>query len=213
MLAASIVVLAKQPLAGRVKTRLTPALTPQQAADVAAASLADTLDAVRGTPVARRMLVLDGSPSELDTTSFTVHSQAAGGLDLRLAAAFRTAYDAAALPILLIGMDTPQVTPRLLTGAVESLLARPGAVLGLAEDGGWWAMGLHTPDDALLAGVPMSSPETGVRQRERLDAAALTVTDLPVLRDIDEVDDLLAVAALAPLGRVAAVLSAMKVAA
>jgi len=110
-------------------------------------------------------------------------------------------------------MDTPQVTPALLTAAVEQLLAGPGAVLGLAEDGGWWAMGLHQPQDDLLIGVPMSSPDTGSRQRERLVAAGLAVVDLPVLRDVDRVADLLVVAALAPSGRVAALVATLAVAA
>ena len=213
VLEAQIVVLAKEPRPGRVKTRLTPPLTPQQAADVAAAALHDTLDAVRATPVAHRLLVLDGSADRLDTTSFGVHPQSAGGLDVRLAAAFRTAYDANPLPTLLVGMDTPQLTPALLTDVLELLLAGTGAVLGAAQDGGWWALGLHRPDDRLLVGVPMSSPDTGRHQRQRLDEAGLTVADLPVLRDIDEVADLLAVAELIPTGRLAGVVNALSVAA
>jgi len=213
VLAAQIVVLAKQPRAGQVKTRLTPALSPQQAAGVAAACLQDTMDAVRSTAVAQRVLVLEGSAVDLDVAGFVVQPQASGGLDVRLARAFRSAYDASPLPVLLIGMDTPQVTPALLTAAVEQLLAGPGAVLGLAEDGGWWAMGLHQPQDDLLIGVPMSSPDTGSRQRERLVAAGLAVVDLPVLRDVDRVADLLVVAALAPSGRVAALVATLAVAA
>ncbi len=213
MLAAQIVVLAKQPRAGQVKTRLTPALSPQQAAGVAAACLQDTMDAVRSTAVAQRVLVLEGSAVDLDVAGFVVQPQASGGLDVRLAQAFRSAYDASPLPVLLIGMDTPQVTPALLTAAVEQLLAGPGAVLGLAEDGGWWAMGLHQPQDDLLVGVPMSSPDTGVRQRERLATAGLAVEELPVLRDVDRIADLMAVAGLAPSGRVAALVAGLAAAA
>jgi len=213
VLAAQIVVLAKQPRAGQVKTRLTPALSPQQAAGVAAACLQDTMDAVRSTAVAQRVLVLEGSAVDLDVAGFVVQPQASGGLDVRLAQAFRSAYDASPLPVLLIGMDTPQVTPALLTAAVEQLLAGPGAVLGLAEDGGWWAMGLHQPQDDLLVGVPMSSPDTGVRQRERLATAGLAVEELPVLRDVDRIADLMAVAGLAPSGRVAALVAGLAAAA
>lgn len=204
MLEAQIVVLAKEPWPGRVKTRLIPALSGMQAAGIAEAALLDTLDAVRATDVAARVLVLDGSPAALPTTGFSVHPQIEGGLDERIAAAFATAYDARPLPILLVGMDTPQVTPELLSSAVSLLLSPAAdAVLGLAEDGGWWAMGLRRPDDTLLHGVPMSSAETGRCQSERLSAAGLRWHALPVLRDIDEVEDLQAVALLAPGGRVA----------
>ena len=57
VLPVQLLVLAKEPVAGRVKTRLCPPLTPEQSAQVAAAALADTLDAVRSTPVAARVLV------------------------------------------------------------------------------------------------------------------------------------------------------------
>ncbi|HLM51248.1 MAG TPA: hypothetical protein VK279_11935, partial [Solirubrobacteraceae bacterium] len=59
---AALVVLAKAPVRGNVKTRLSPPCTPEQAADLAAAALADTLDAVLATPAARRVIVLDGHP-------------------------------------------------------------------------------------------------------------------------------------------------------
>ncbi len=128
---------------------------------------------------------------------------ARGGLGDRLAAAFRDAYEAAAgepqgpLPLLLIGMDTPQVTPRDLAAAAHALLAPgTGAVLGLAEDGGWWALGLHAPVPGLFDGVPMSTGRTGAAQRARLDALGLRTTDLPVQRDLDHVADIRALAAL-----------------
>ena len=200
---AQILVLAKEPRPGAVKTRLCPPLTPEEAAQVASAALHDTLDAVRavGLPV---VLVLDGSPGSIDTTGLTVQGQVPGGLDVRLAAAFRGAFEQRPLPMLLVGMDTPQVTRDLLADAVDRLLSpRTDAVLGLAEDGGWWALGLRRPDDALLLGVPMSSDTTGRIQTERLDAAGLRRDDLPVLRDIDQLDDLLAAAAAAPGSRTA----------
>jgi glycosyltransferase A (GT-A) superfamily protein (DUF2064 family) len=122
--------------------------------------------------------------------------QCGGPLDERLAAAFAAADG----PALLIGMDTPQVTPDLLTvdwgGA--------GALFGPAADGGFWALGLRDPDPGLLRGVPMSAPDTGAVQRARLVEAGLRVTDLPRLRDVDTAADAVAVARLAPGGAFAA---------
>jgi glycosyltransferase A (GT-A) superfamily protein (DUF2064 family) len=164
----------------------------------------DTLDAVRATPVARRVLVVDGP---LTADGFHRQPQRGGPLDQRLAAAYDDALAAAELPTLLIGMDTPQVTPALLGQALVELLGTD-AVLGAAADGGWWALGLARPEGSLLAGVPTSLDDTGARQRDRLLAAGLSVVDLPVLRDVDTVGDAHAVASQAPLGRFAAALAA-----
>ncbi|MBR8639244.1 DUF2064 domain-containing protein [Streptomyces tuirus] len=192
----TLLVIAKEPLPGRVKTRLTPPFTPQQAASLAEASLADTLDVVAATPATRRVLVLDGEPGPWLPAGFDVVRQCAGGLDERLADAFARCDG----PALLIGMDTPQVTPELL----RTDYAECEAYFGPAEDGGFWALGLADPDPALLRGVPMSTAVTGAVQRERLVAAGLRVRDLPRLRDVDTAADAHAVAALAPHGRFAA---------
>jgi glycosyltransferase A (GT-A) superfamily protein (DUF2064 family) len=203
MSAVQVLVLAKEPVAGRVKTRLTPALTPQQAAEVATAALQDTLDAVRRTDAAVRVLVVDGS---WDAPGFVRQPQSGGALDERLALAFDDAWAARALPMVLIGMDTPQVTEVLLEKAIGMLLS-PGvdAVLGLAEDGGWWALGLRSPQAHLIRGTATSRDDTGQVQQDRLLGAGLAVVDLPVLRDVDTVEDLHAVARVCPGGRFAAV--------
>ncbi|MGP4007885.1 TIGR04282 family arsenosugar biosynthesis glycosyltransferase [Streptomyces sp. 4N124] len=192
----TLLVIAKEPRPGRVKTRLTPPFTPEEAAALAEASLADTLDVVVRTPAARRVLVLDGRPGRWLPPGFEVVPQGAGGLDERLAAAFA----ACTGPALLIGMDTPQVTPELLT--VD--FADCDAYFGPAEDGGFWALGLAAPDPTLLRGVPMSTPHTGAVQRDRL--AGLRVRDLPRLRDVDTAYDAEVVAKAAPGGRFAAAL-------
>ncbi|MFE2352760.1 DUF2064 domain-containing protein [Streptomyces parvulus] len=196
----TLLVIAKEPRPGRVKTRLTPPFTPDEAAALAEASLADTLRAVAATPARRRVLVLDGAPGPWLPPGFDVVPQCAGGLDERLAAAFAGCSG----PALLVGMDTPQVTPDLL----DVDFAGCDAYFGPAEDGGFWALGLARPDPALLRGVPMSTPVTGAVQRERLLAAGLRVRDLPPLRDVDTADDARAVAALAPHGAFAARLAA-----
>jgi uncharacterized protein len=196
----TLVVIAKEPRPGRVKTRLTPPFTPAEAAALAEAALADTLAAVAATPARRRVLVLDGAPGPWLPPGFEVVPQCAGGLDARLADAFA----GCAGPALLIGMDTPQVTPHLLDVDFSDC----DAYFGPAEDGGFWALGLARPEPALLRGVPMSTPVTGAVQRERLVVAGLRVRDLPRLRDVDTAADARAVAALAPHGRFAARLTA-----
>jgi glycosyltransferase A (GT-A) superfamily protein (DUF2064 family) len=141
------------------------------------------------------VLVLDG---RYDTPGFEVQPQRGGPMPERLAAAFDDCDPA--LPALLVGMDTPQLSAQLLTAAVEQLTRHP-AVLGLAPDGGWWALGLQRPDGTLLAGVPTSRDDTGALQLAALRAGGLAPHLLPQLRDVDSAEDARVVAALAPHGR------------
>lgn len=185
-LAAQVIVIAKEPVPGRVKTRLTPPFTQREAALLAEAALADTLAAVAATPAARRVLALAGVPGPWLPPGFDVIPQCGGGLDERLARAFADAYAGRPVPMVLIGMDTPQVTPSLLADAMAPLVAgESDATFGPAADGGFWLLGLRRPDAALLTGVPMSRDDTGRQQLERLTAAGLRVTMMPELTDVD----------------------------
>jgi rSAM/selenodomain-associated transferase 1 len=203
----AIVVIAKAPVPGRSKTRLTPPCTPADAALLAGAALHDTLRTVVATPAARRVCVLDGEPGSWLPAGIEVLRQRGEGLDERLACAF----DDVDAPALLIGMDTPQVTPELLTAAARRLSDEDvDAVLGEAPDGGYWALGLRRADPVLLRGVPMSTPATCAHQRARLGAHGMRVGELPVVRDVDDIADARAVARLAPGGRFARTLAAVE---
>ncbi|MDX1619943.1 MAG: DUF2064 domain-containing protein [Nitriliruptorales bacterium] len=191
-----LIVLAKAPRPGLVKTRLVPPLSFSEAALLARAALLDTLDTVVASDVPRRALVLDGPPGPWIPAGVEVVAQRGRGLAERLANAVADVGG----PVLLIGMDSPQVTPAMLTRA-WARLHRPevDALLGLAPDGGWWAIGLTEPID-VFRGVPTSTPRTGWMQLSRLLALGLRTELLPVLRDLDDIDDLLAVVAASPPG-------------
>lgn len=202
----AIAVLAKAPIPGRVKTRLCPPCTPVQAAAVAGAALEDTLAAVLSVPGARHVLVLEGDPAGWVGRGVEVVPQRGGGLDERLAAAFSDIGG----PAVVVGMDTPQVTGRDLAAAI-ALLVDPttGAVLGPADDGGFWAIGLRDATDADLLGVPMSDPHTGAAQLDRLRSQGREVRLLPRRRDVDRWVDALAVAEAAPHTRFSAAVTAV----
>ena len=209
-LAAQVVVIAKAPVPGRVKTRLTPPFTPAEAAALAEAALADTLAAVACTPVARRVLALDGAAGGWLPPGYEVICQRGGGLDERIASAFADVRATWPSPAVLIGMDTPQVTPALLAGACEPLVSGAAdATFGLAADGGFWALGLRDIDPALVLGVPMSRPDTGALQLARLESAGLRVRPLPELTDVDTADDAGHIAAATPGSRFAACLRSL----
>ena len=189
---AHLLVMAKSPVPGRVKTRLCPPCTPEEAASIASAALHDTLTAVAACGVERRILALDGEPGPWIPDGFEVVAQVDGSFDVRLTAA----WEAAGGPGLQIGMDTPQVTALLLDECLAALLEGsdpPGAALGAADDGGWWAIGLHRPHPQAFMGVEMSLSTTGLAQANRLRSLGLYVADLPALRDLDTWDDALAI--------------------
>jgi hypothetical protein len=205
-----LVVIAKSPVAGRVKTRLCPPYSPVEAAVIAEAALADTLAAVAATPASARTLVLSGAVGLWLPAGISVVPQRGTTLDERIGAAFEDAQHEHRAPLLLIGMDTPQVTPQLLATAGE-LLRSDGtdAVLGLAADGGWWGLGLRHANASLLTGVPMSTPFTGAAQLQRLQASGLRVAMLPELVDVDDATSARIVADLVPSSRFAASLRSM----
>ncbi|HEX3669925.1 MAG TPA: TIGR04282 family arsenosugar biosynthesis glycosyltransferase [Acidimicrobiia bacterium] len=199
----TIIVLAKAPVPGRVKTRLCPPCDPSQAARLAKAALVDTLQAAAATRCDRRVLVLDGAPGPWLPAGFEVLRQRGRGLDERLAHAFADVGAGG----LLIGMDTPQVTPAQLTASLDALDApHVDAVLGPSVDGGWWALGLRAPNPAVFLGVPMSTSHTGAAQRARLHRLRLRTRTLPIMRDVDDFDDAVAVSHAAPHGQFAATL-------
>jgi rSAM/selenodomain-associated transferase 1 len=209
--AAQVVVIAKQPVPGRVKTRLTPPFTPAEAASLAEAALADTLAAVSGAPVARRVLALDGAVGRWLPPGFDLLAQRGAGLDERIAWALADASAAFPAPAVLIGMDTPQVTPALLAAAAEPLLSGVAdATFGMASDGGFWLLGLRKTDPGLVLGVPMSRADTGRLQLARLRRAGLRVRLLPELTDVDTAAEAERVAAAVPGSRFAARMGALR---
>ncbi len=199
LLPVTLLVVAKAPEPGRAKTRLAATVGDRVAAEIAAAALLDTLDAVAAAPVAARVVALTGdleaaagaADIRRRLESFTVIGQRGYDFADRLANAHADAADGQ--PVLQIGMDTPQVTDQLLASCARRLL-QAQAVLGLACDGGWWVLGLQTPATAeCLRSVPMSQPDTGELTLKALRDNGIDVYPVQVLTDFDIVDDVAAV--------------------
>jgi glycosyltransferase A (GT-A) superfamily protein (DUF2064 family)/SAM-dependent methyltransferase len=193
---ATVLVLAKAPRPGRVKTRLQTRYSPDQAAALARAALLDTLDVVQRHDVSRRVLVLEGEPGPWAPLGFEVTGQSTGDLSERIAVALESVLPGDG-PALLVGMDTPHLTAELL----DVDWCGVDAVLGLCEDGGFWALGLREPHAHAVRGVPMSQSDTGAQQLARLEGLGLRVRLLPTLRDVDTPADADAVAQMVPHSR------------
>jgi glycosyltransferase A (GT-A) superfamily protein (DUF2064 family) len=193
----TVLVVAKAPVPGLAKTRLAAALGDELAADIAAAALLDTLDAVAQTPASERVVAMTG---DLDRAcrggeirerleSFTVIGQRGDDFADRLANAHADAA-VSGQPVLQIGMDTPQVSEELLTDCARALLTTP-ALLGLAHDGGWWVLGVADAVTAeCLRDVPMSQEDTGAVTLGALRDTGISVKLVEELRDVDTVDDI-----------------------
>ncbi|MGV0793854.1 TIGR04282 family arsenosugar biosynthesis glycosyltransferase [Mycolicibacterium sp. XJ1819] len=199
MIPATLLVVAKAPVPGLAKTRLAAAVGADVAADIAAAALLDTLDAVAATAVRRRVVALtgrlDGARAAAELAArldgFTVIPQRGEDFAARLANAHLDASEGG--PVVQIGMDTPQVSADLLTRCARRL--RGGdAVLGMADDGGWWLLGVTDPVAAdCLRAVPMSRPDTGARTLAALRDRGFDVRLVQRLADVDTLEDVDAV--------------------
>jgi uncharacterized protein len=195
----AVLVVAKAPVPGLAKTRLAATVGDAGAADVAAAALLDTLDAVAAAPVAARVVAMTGDLSaasqaaqiERRLADFTVVPQRGDDFGDRLANAHADASAAAGgLPVLQIGMDTPQVSAALLAECARALTSSD-AVLGMAADGGWWVLGVTDPDTAeCLRAVPMSTTRTGELTLAALRGMEIEVAPATELADVDTVDDI-----------------------
>jgi glycosyltransferase A (GT-A) superfamily protein (DUF2064 family) len=202
----TVLVVAKAPVPGLAKTRLAAALGERPAADVAAAALLDTLDAVCAAPVTHRVVAMTGDLERARRAdeirdmlaAFTVIKQRGDGFGDRLANAHADAAATGHQPVLQIGMDTPQVRPELLAACARRLLIVP-ALLGMARDGGWWVLGLADAATAdCVRGVPMSRPDTGVETLTALKRTGICVKLVEELHDVDTVDDIPPVRAACP---------------
>lgn len=191
----TVAVIAKQPIAGRVKTRLVPPLTDYEAARVASASLADTLAAVDSAVGAdlsvRRVLYFEGELDPWLPDGWDGLVQCSGSLGERLAELFAQLDG----PAVVLGMDTPQLDTSAIQSALAAVQGRDAAaVIGPACDGGYWTIGFSRHVPGAFDGVPMSASDTAAKQHEVLSKLGLSVRTVGELRDIDHWPDAVAIA-------------------
>lgn len=197
-----VLVVAKAPVPGRVKTRLGARLGSERAASLAAAALLDTLAACRESGAAGHLSLagdlrdaVEASAIRAALAGWTVTPQRGATFAERLV---RAHADAGRGPVVQIGMDTPHVTAAALV-AVADLLAGHDAVLAPALDGGWWALARRDPAVVRpVARVRMSTSDTCADTRRALERSGCRVAHAPAMTDVDTVADADLVAAGAP---------------
>lgn len=188
----SLTIFARPPVAGRVKTRLVPALPARLAAALYAGLLVDTLAAAAGSRADERVIAwseTEGAPGP--PKRFTAIAQAAGDLGARLEDAFARAFAGGATRAVVVGSDAPGLRAADLDAAFDAL-EHADLVLGPAVDGGYWLVGLTRAQPTLFRDVPWSTADVLAATQRQAAAAKLRVAMLRTLADVDEPGDVAA---------------------
>lgn len=194
----AIGVFARQPVAGKVKTRLSPALPAGMAAQLYAGMLADTFAAAeRANADERWMWWADDAPSTAPP-GWRACQQSGADLGERLTDAMAEMRLAQGDRVLIVGSDAPGLSAAHLDAAIAAL-AEHDVVVGPASDGGYWLVGASRECAALFRKIPWSSPDVLASTLARAEAASLRVATLEQLADIDEPADLAKLVAQAAL--------------
>ena len=185
-----IVLFARQPVAGHVKTRIADAVSSPTAAAVYGALLEHSIDVVRRTGLPWSLsLAAPADPVWTAALSVAAEVQVEGDLGRRMDACLQRWFGAGADRVVIVGSDIPGVAPGHLRDAFDAL-DRHAVVLGPAGDGGYWLVGQREPGVDCFSGVPWSSPDTLAATRRRLEELGLTWAEIDTLSDLDTVDDL-----------------------
>lgn len=200
---ARLLIFAKAPIPGEVKTRLIPALGASGAANVHRALLQNQLHhalAAELCPV--ELWVANDLDDEFITHCaqqfpITLHTQSGRDLGERMANAFASTLSSAS-PALLIGSDCIGLDAGVLQQAFDTLHTGFNAVFVPADDGGYVAVGLDRPAPALFDRIPWGTSEVMHATRHKLHASDLTWCELPSLWDVDRPEDLNRLQLLAP---------------
>jgi rSAM/selenodomain-associated transferase 1 len=187
----ALAVIAKEPVPGAVKTRLAPAVGLDGAARLAAAMLADTLDAVRPVRATRWLYFAPAAARRRMrrlAPGFRLAPQCGGDLGDRLAACVGELVAGGVGRVVVVGADTPHLPPALCDTAL-GLLDDVDVVLGPALDGGYYLIALRAAAPELFVGVPMGTARVLEVTLGRVRRAGLTTCLLPALRDLDRPQD------------------------
>ncbi|HEV8539891.1 MAG TPA: TIGR04282 family arsenosugar biosynthesis glycosyltransferase [Nitrospiraceae bacterium] len=204
---AALIIFAKAPIPGQVKTRLCPPLTPDEAATLHGSMVLDVLERTHPSTlrVAQgsrqgwdRFLACAPSSQHVffsimeERYGVSLLSQTGNDLGARMCDAFRSIFELGYQKAVLIGTDVPSLSSRLVAQGLSSL-ATHDVVLGPALDGGYYLIGLKHLEAGLFADLPWSSDRVCELTQEKARALQLSLELLPPQRDLDTVEDVLAV--------------------
>jgi len=196
----ALVIFAKAPIPGQVKTRLCPPLTPDEAATLHGSFVLDILERTK-TAVAKFKLPFDRylacAPSSTlvffkimeERQAVKLIDQEGEDLGARMSRAFEAMFARGYRRVILVGTDVPSL-PLDRYQRAATLLEQHDIVLGPAMDGGYYLIGLTKPAPALFHEVPWSTDQVLALTKEKADTSGLSTALLPEWRDVDTIDDL-----------------------
>lgn len=189
-----LILMTRYPVAGKVKTRLIPALGEEGAALLHRRMTERALETARkvGAPIEIEVCYTDADVEPMRDwlgAGVLLREQHPGDLGQRMWRAFEGAFDEGAAPVVMIGADSPDLTAGLLAKAFARL-GEYDLVLGPARDGGYYLIGLSRPIPELFEGVPWSSDAVLTQTLRIADELGLAVAGLDVLGDVDRPEDL-----------------------
>lgn len=194
----TLIAFAKEPLPGRVKTRLAAAVGPRAATRLYRAFAGDLARTWRGLADVHVAWWVDGDDRwlrDLAGPEASFHVQPAGDLGVRLEQAFRATFDRGGGPVAVAGTDCPLLAAGRIGALFAAVEADADAALIPAADGGYVALALGSPTPEAFRGIPWSTNRTGSATRDALQRAGRRVRLLPPLYDVDTRADLVRLAA------------------
>ncbi|HSD27205.1 MAG TPA: TIGR04282 family arsenosugar biosynthesis glycosyltransferase [Vicinamibacteria bacterium] len=189
----ALAVFVKRPAPGAVKTRLAAAIGPAAAAELYRALAERVLEATTPAPGEYERLVFydpPEAPEEMHAwlPGVRLLAQSTGDLGERMSDAAARAFARGATRVAIVGTDTPGLSRETVVAALDALDA-VDVVIGPTADGGYYLLALREPRPELFAGVAWSTPAVARETRARAAAAGLLVRELPLLRDVDTLED------------------------
>lgn len=189
-----LMIFARLPQPGKVKTRLSPPLSLKECAALYGCMLEDLLERL-SLPNIRRILFYDDEAGvrewfEERWPGLELHPQRGGDLGVRMESAFGELFGEGCGSVVIVGSDSPDLPLSFIEEAFRLLEEGADAVFGPSDDGGYYLLGLREQRRELFSGIPWSSPETLVRSLERGREAGLDMRLLPEWYDVDTPDDL-----------------------
>ncbi|WP_022834481.1 TIGR04282 family arsenosugar biosynthesis glycosyltransferase [Salisaeta longa] len=181
----ALIVFAKPPEPGAVKTRLTTLLSDEEAAALYAAFLEDALRQYAALAADVRLYLTDASAALPVPDRVGVHEQSGAGLGARMHTAFQETFAAGYARAVIIGTDHPTLPSARIRRAFDALRPAPAVALGPSADGGFYLLGLTAPQPALFAGMTYSHDEVFAETRRRAEGLDARLTVLPEWYDVD----------------------------
>ncbi|WP_447969685.1 TIGR04282 family arsenosugar biosynthesis glycosyltransferase [Nitrospira sp. M1] len=192
----ALIVFAKSPVPGSVKTRLCPPLTPDEAATLHGSLVMDTLERTKNLQGVDRILACAPSQQHPFFQAVSARQHIAlweqipdDDLGARMAHAFSEAFTKNYTNAVMIGSDLPTISSEIIQQAVQGL-RKHDVVIGPSHDGGYYLIGLKKPNPELFFDIPWSTHQVTALTKQKASDLGLSLTLLPVQRDLDTIEDL-----------------------